>query len=97
MRQHYTLQIIYQLPTALARLLLLLIEKPIVTAVEIEHEHQIATQASVAIHRLRRRIAPYKIEVKSQKSLGYFIDHETKIAVIDQMKRIDVVMPPRAA
>lgn len=97
MKPHYALQVLFRLPDGLARLLQLLIEQPVVSQDMIEHEHQLATQASVAVFRLRRRLAPYKIDVKVQRSLGYYIEHEQKIAITDAVKRLDVAMGPLAA
>jgi hypothetical protein len=97
MRKHYTLQVLYRLPDALSRILLLLIDRATVSVDDIEKEHKLATQANVAIHRLRRRVAPYRIEIKHKKALGYYIEHEQKIIIIDQMKRVDNAMPPEAA
>ena len=69
-----TLQMRYDLPTSLAKILILLVENSVVTPEMIEHEHQITKDAKVAIHRLRRRIAPFAVEVKSRRDIGYWIE-----------------------
>jgi hypothetical protein len=72
----------YRLTRALSELLLLLVSQQIVTTHTIEHTHRIATDGKVAVHRLRRRLAPYGLKVESQRDVGYWMDDAHKEAVL---------------
>ena len=72
------LQLTYRLSPTLAKLLLLLLENKFVTARMVETEHRLSTDAKIAVHRLRRRLDGLSVEIQSQRSLGYWLDEDTK-------------------
>lgn len=75
------LQMEYDLSPSLAKLMLLLIENKVVTANMIEHDFKIATDAKIAIHRLRRRLIPSGIEILSRRDVGYWLPISVKEAI----------------
>lgn len=72
------LQIAFELPQSLARLLRLLMESKLLTSRDIVHTHKIATDGKVAIHRLRRYLENHDLEIKSRRELGYWLEPSTK-------------------
>ena len=76
----------YKLPPKLVGMLSLLIDKEIVTADMIEHEHQLATCAKVGMWRLRRRLRPYSIEIKALATVGYWLEPEVKDKILSAVR-----------
>jgi hypothetical protein len=72
------LQMRYDLPLSLAKILLLLVENQVVTTRMIELDHAITKDAKVAIHRLRRRLAATPIEIKHRRDVGYWLEKEAR-------------------
>ena len=72
------LAVTFRLTPVLNNLLGLLLSLPNVTSEMIRQRLEIATDAKVAIHRLRRHLEPWKIEIKSRRSLGYWLEDEDK-------------------
>ncbi len=68
----------YKLPPALRKIFGLLVALPYVTHEMLEQQLGLTASARVAIHRLRRRLKPYGIEIKSRFSVGYWIEKETR-------------------
>ena len=68
----------FALPNKLGRILALLMSTPYVDGDTIEARLSIATPAKLAIMRLRRKLKPYGVEVKSQYALGYYLTPESK-------------------
>lgn len=56
----------------------LMMQLPHVTPEMIEFRLGIATAAKVAMYRLRRRLKPLGIEIKSRRNIGYWLDPKTK-------------------
>lgn len=82
MTELMTLQMRYDLPPSLAKILLLLVENKVVTARMIELEHRLTKDAKVAIHRLRRRMdATPDVEIKSRRDVGYWMEPASRDAV----------------
>lgn len=75
------LMIKYKLSPALAQALVLLLTNKIVTSAMVEVNQPITTDGKVLMHRLRRRLAG-KFEIRSQRSVGYWLDQDTKDAVM---------------
>lgn len=74
---------IFRLPTSLRRLLGMLMASEFVTPDMINGDLEIQSDAKVAIHRLRRLLKPWNIEINSRRFVGYWIDEETKERVKD--------------
>ena len=72
------LAVTFRLTPVLNNLLGLLLSLPNVTSEMIRQRLEIATDAKVAIHRLRRHLEPWKIVIKSRRSLGYWLEDEDK-------------------
>lgn len=74
------LQIHFDLSPAMAKILILLLDHPVVTPRMIEGQHSITKDAKVAMHRLRRRLECMDpvIEVKSRRDVGYWLDPDDR-------------------
>jgi hypothetical protein len=59
----------------------LLLALPIVTPEMIRQRLEIAPDAKVAIHRLRKHIEPWKIEIGSRRNVGYWLEPEDKAKI----------------
>lgn len=68
----------FKLPPKLLKLMALLVATPVVTADMIHRNLDIATDAKVAVHRLRTHLEPWGIEVHSRRYVGYWLSDETK-------------------
>jgi hypothetical protein len=74
----FTLRQTYNLPARQAQLMNLLLNNRYVTYDMIETKFKIYTDAKVAIHKLRRLLAPFEITVGVMRGAGYFIDEPEK-------------------
>jgi hypothetical protein len=72
------------LSPALRKIMGLMMQLPHVTPVMIEERLGIATTAKVAIHRLRHKLKPHGIEIKSRHCVGYWLEPDMK----DKIKAI---------
>jgi hypothetical protein len=81
------LGVIFKLPKSLTQLLGLLVAVPNVTPDMIQQRLMIATDAKVAMHRLRQAMEPFYTElgvtptaglIQSRRGLGYWIDSSVK-------------------
>lgn len=81
----HALQRQYGVTPALGHILLLLVAKKRVTARHIEEEG-IVTDARVALHRLRKVLAPHNIEIRSSYRMGYWLADEDREAVKSYLK-----------
>lgn len=68
----------FNLSPALRKIMGLMLALPHVTPEMIEERLGIATTAKVAIHRLRHKLKPHGIEIKSRHCVGYWFDPDTK-------------------
>jgi hypothetical protein len=59
----------------------LLLHQKLVTAEMIEQRLRLATEAKVAVHRLRQALKPWSIEVESRRNIGYWLSPETKARI----------------
>ena len=75
------IQIALDIPKALARLMILLLDSKIVTADEIE-KIGIATNGRVAISRLRRFTEKKRIVINSRRDVGYWIEPAMKTKIL---------------
>jgi hypothetical protein len=77
----HTLALAYNLPPRLSDLLGLLLNLPVVSSEMIRQRLEIATDAKVAIHRLRKHLTPYGIKVEGRRGFGYWLSEDTKEAI----------------
>jgi hypothetical protein len=75
------LAVTFKLTPVLNNLMGLLLALPNVTPEMIRQRLEIAPDAKVAIHRLRKHLEPYSIEIKSRRNLGYWLEDETKLRI----------------
>ena len=75
------LAVTFKLTPVLNNLMGLLLSLPNVTPEIIRQRLEIAPDAKVAIHRLRKHLSPFGIEIKSRRNLGYWLEDETKLRV----------------
>lgn len=80
------LQITYDLPPSLAKILVLLSDNEVVTARMIELDERLTKDAKVAIHRLRRRLETSPVTIHSRRDVGYWIDDTAREALHGVMK-----------
>lgn len=73
-----SLQMRFDLPINLAKILVLLNENVAVTPEMIEQDHALSKSAKVSLHRLRGRLKGTGIEVKSRRDVGYWLTKEGK-------------------
>lgn len=85
MNELMALRIKHDLSPSLAKILILLAKNQIVTAEMIEVEEELATEAKVAIHRLRRELEGSGIEVQSRRGIGYWVDSEARKLITEAM------------
>jgi hypothetical protein len=76
--QDFNLAVIFDLTPASANLLGLLLSTRLVTSEVIQQRLQIASDAKVAIHRLRGKLKPFGAEIKSRRLIGYWLSDDTK-------------------
>lgn len=76
------LQNTFKLSPVLSNLLGLLLALPAVKAELVHHRVGIAC-AKVSIHRLRKVLEPFGVDIKSQRMVGYWLTDEDKLKVRD--------------
>lgn len=84
------LQIKYKLTPCMAQTLWLLLTNKVVTPRMLEldaltvlgNKTPITTDAKVLMHRVRRRLANTTIEIKSQRSAGYWLDNASREMIL---------------
>lgn len=89
MNELMRLQIHYDLPPSLAKILVLLVENQVVTARMIELDQRLTKDAKVAIHRLRRRLEASEVDIKSRRDVGYWLEAPSREIVRGVMKTLD--------
>jgi hypothetical protein len=87
------IQIRYDLSTSLAKILLLLVTNKVVTPQMIQGTHKLTKDAKVAMHRLRRRLEPAGIEVKSMRDVGYWLEYECRKQIHDAIAGDQLELP----
>lgn len=80
------LAVTFRLPPAMNKLLGLLIALPNVTSEMVHQRLEIATDAKVAVHRLRGLMKPHGIQIHSRRNLGYWIENADKARIRDMLK-----------
>lgn len=71
----------FRLTHVLNNLMGLLLALPIVTPEMIRQRLEIAPDAKVAIHRLRKHLEPWGIEIGSRRNVGYWLEDTTKAQI----------------
>lgn len=93
MNELMALQMRYDLPPSLAKILLLLVENQVVTARMVELDHKLTKDAKVAVHRLRRRLEDTAVEIKSRRDVGYWIEAASRDIVRKAMQPEPMDLP----
>ncbi len=78
LQNNKTLQSTFRLSPIMANTLGLLMSLPVVPSKTIEDEVEVAAQARITIHRLRRYLEPHDIKILSRRGQGYWLDQDTK-------------------
>lgn len=86
MNELMALQMRYDLPPSLAKILIMLVENQVVTARMIELDHRLTKDAKVAMHRLRRRLTASDVEIRSRRDVGYWLETPSREIVRGAMK-----------
>lgn len=68
----------FKLTQMQARILALLMVEPVVSSLALQQRVGMNTEAKVAINRLRQKLAPYEVEIKSKRFHGFWIEPEDK-------------------
>lgn len=84
-----TLAVTFKLTPSLNNLFGLLLSLPNVTPEMIQQRLEIATDAKVAIHRLRKHLTEFSIEIKGRRNLGYWLEQVDK----DKIRRLAGLVP----
>lgn len=89
------LAVTFRLTPVLNNLLGLLLSLPNVTPEMIRQRLEIAPDAKVAIHRLRKHLEPWDVTIHSRRNVGYWLEPETKAKIRAMVA--DVIGPAAAA
>lgn len=76
----------YRITSTQARLLIELLNNRSVKITEIENDLRLFTDAKVAMHKLRQRLAGSGIDIRTLRGAGYFLDPETKERVRNKIR-----------
>jgi hypothetical protein len=85
-QKELTIATAYHLPPNMSNLLGLLLALPVVNTEMICQRLHIATDAKVAIYRLRKELRPYGIDVLSRRGYGYWLDETAKETIRGRLK-----------
>jgi hypothetical protein len=75
----------FHLPEQLANIFGLLMSLPLVTADMLQQRLELVADAKVSIYRLRLHMAEYGVTIHSRRTVGYWLDNETKDRVRDRV------------
>jgi hypothetical protein len=75
------LAVTFKLTPVLNNLMGLLLQLPNVTPEMIRQRLEIAPDAKVAVHRLRKHLKPYGIDIINRRNIGYWIEDDTKLRI----------------
>lgn len=89
MTELMALQMKYDLPPSLAKILLMLAQNHVVTARMIEIDTRLTKDAKVAMHRLRRRLEGSSVEIKSRRDVGYWLEADSRSVVLESSKTME--------
>ncbi len=91
------LLVTFRLTPKLTNLLGLLIATDLVTQDMIQDRLRIATEAKVAIHRLRTALLPWAIRILSRRNTGWWLDKASKQRIEELLSPQFVPLPPAVA
>jgi hypothetical protein len=77
----------FRLTALQAKLLIALVDSRRLTMENIEFDLGIATDAKVAIHRLRRRLSPYQVKIESIRDGGYWLTDAEREKVLGILQK----------
>lgn len=77
----------FRLTPVLNNLMGLLMNVPVVTPEMIRQRLEIAPDAKVAAHRLRKHLEPWQIKIQSRRNVGYWIEDEDKLRVRELVRQ----------
>lgn len=83
----------YKLTPSMAKALLLLLNNKIVTPAMVELNEPITTDGKVLMHRIRRRLTGTGIEIRSQRSVGYWLDQASKEKIMADLDDGQMSLP----
>lgn len=75
----------FRLPPSLLATLALLLQEQVIDADKFDADENTPKDIKVTIHRLRKMLAPHKIDIKSRRSTGYWIDDADKERIRDMI------------
>ena len=75
------LAVTFRLTPVLNNLLGLLLALPVVTPEMIRQRLEIAPDAKVAVHRLRKHLEPWGLAIESKRNVGYWLEHDAKTKI----------------
>ncbi|MGZ3672901.1 MAG: hypothetical protein ACXVCO_01205 [Ktedonobacterales bacterium] len=87
-QKDHTLAITYKLSPTLSDLLGLLISVKVADPAMIQQRLEVVTDAKVAVHRLRKRMKHFGIEIHGRRLVGYWLDDETKERLRQRAARV---------
>ena len=87
---HLGLCTAFGLSSKQGKLLALLISRPAITGEMIEERYQLASDAKVAIHRLRKKLLPHNIAVSARYGVGYALSPEMKDHLKELLTRLGI-------
>lgn len=76
----------YKLTRSMSEVLAMLVSSELVRIDELNDK---VGSAKVAVHRLKQAVAPYGIVIKSKRTVGYWIDDETRTKIQQQVARLN--------
>jgi len=83
----------YNVTAAMAKMLLLLLNNKIVTAKMVEVDDPVTSDIKVLAHRIRRRMDGTGVKLQSRRSLGYWIDQESKEKIMADLSEGQMSLP----
>jgi hypothetical protein len=86
-REHVIICTTFELSWNQGRLMQLLLSQPAVTAEGIEDRYLIASDAKMAVCRLRKKLKPFHIDVKTCYDVGYVLTPEMRDRARDLIAR----------
>jgi hypothetical protein len=88
----------FLLPPKLCDLLGLLLAVPVVTSEMVQNRLNITTDSKIMVWRLRQHMEPFGVSIRSKRSVGYWLDADTKMKIVNSMGSVQapVTPPPRS-
>ena len=84
-QKDHRLVLAFDLPPKLSDLLGLLLNSPVVSSLTIRQRLEIASDAKVAIYRLRKTMAKFDVAIHWRRGYGYWLDEATKQRITEKV------------